>query len=88
MRLSTMEKHWDADLYDRSHSFVWKHGAALLELLAPQSGERILDQHFEYLTNARDLLVGRPGTVRRDEIPDGIEIVISLWGFAKPIWHA
>ncbi len=38
-----MEKPWDADLYDRSHSFVWKHGAALLELLAARPGERILD---------------------------------------------
>jgi trans-aconitate 2-methyltransferase len=38
-----MEKPWDADLYDRSHSFVWKHGAALLDLLAPQPGERVLD---------------------------------------------
>jgi trans-aconitate methyltransferase len=34
---------WDAQLYDDKHAFVWKHGAALLELLAPQSGERILD---------------------------------------------
>jgi trans-aconitate methyltransferase len=38
-----MAKPWDARLYDRSHSFVWKHGAALLELLSPQPGERILD---------------------------------------------
>jgi trans-aconitate 2-methyltransferase len=38
-----MDKHWDADLYDRSHSFVWKHGAALLDLLAARPGERILD---------------------------------------------
>jgi trans-aconitate methyltransferase len=42
-RGAEMEKHWDAGLYDQSHSFVWKHGAALLELLAPQPGERILD---------------------------------------------
>jgi trans-aconitate methyltransferase len=34
---------WDARLYDDKHSFVWKHGAALLELLAAQPGERILD---------------------------------------------
>jgi trans-aconitate methyltransferase len=34
---------WNADLYDKSHSFVWKFGAALLELLEPKSGERILD---------------------------------------------
>jgi trans-aconitate 2-methyltransferase len=34
---------WDAGLYDRSHSFVWKHGESLLELLAPKAGERILD---------------------------------------------
>jgi trans-aconitate methyltransferase len=38
-----VERDWDANLYERSHSFVWKHGAALLDLLAPQPGERILD---------------------------------------------
>lgn len=34
---------WNAGLYDDKHSFVWKMGAGVLELLAPQSGERILD---------------------------------------------
>jgi trans-aconitate methyltransferase len=34
---------WDTGLYDDKHSFVWKHGAALLDLLAPLPGERILD---------------------------------------------
>lgn len=34
---------WNPGLYDASHSFVWKLGAALIELLAPQHGERILD---------------------------------------------
>jgi len=34
---------WKANLYDASHSFVWKFGAALLELLEPKAGERILD---------------------------------------------
>jgi trans-aconitate methyltransferase len=34
---------WDAALYDDKHSFVWKHGAALIELLAPRAGERVLD---------------------------------------------
>jgi trans-aconitate methyltransferase len=34
---------WDAKLYDGKHSFVWKHGASLVELLAPLPGERILD---------------------------------------------
>jgi trans-aconitate 2-methyltransferase len=36
-------KTWDATLYDGKHSFVWKYGASLLELLAPQPGERVLD---------------------------------------------
>jgi trans-aconitate methyltransferase len=36
-------KTWDAALYDGKHSFVWKYGASLIELLAPQPGERILD---------------------------------------------
>ncbi|MCY2965599.1 MAG: methyltransferase domain-containing protein [Planctomycetota bacterium] len=35
--------HWDPQLYQGSHSFVWKLGASVVELLAPQSGERILD---------------------------------------------
>jgi trans-aconitate methyltransferase len=34
---------WDAKLYDDKHSFVWKHGASLVELLAPQPGESVLD---------------------------------------------
>jgi trans-aconitate methyltransferase len=37
------EDRWDARLYESKHAFVWKYGAALLEMLAPQSGERILD---------------------------------------------
>jgi len=34
---------WDSSLYDDRHSFVWKAGAALLDLLDPRPGERILD---------------------------------------------
>jgi trans-aconitate methyltransferase len=34
---------WDAGLYDDKHSFVWKMAGGLLDLLAAQPGERILD---------------------------------------------
>lgn len=34
---------WDAALYDGRHSFVWKYGAEVVELLSPQAGERVLD---------------------------------------------
>jgi len=34
---------WDSSLYDDRHSFVWKNGSALLDLLDPRPGERILD---------------------------------------------
>lgn len=34
---------WNATLYDSRHSFVWERGAGLIELLAPEPGERILD---------------------------------------------
>jgi trans-aconitate methyltransferase len=37
------EKQWDASLYDDKHSFVWKYGEEVIELLAPRAGERILD---------------------------------------------
>jgi trans-aconitate methyltransferase len=34
---------WDSSLYDDRHSFVWRAGASLVELLHPEPGERILD---------------------------------------------
>jgi len=34
---------WDARRYQDKHSFVWRYGASLLELLDPHPGERILD---------------------------------------------
>ena len=34
---------WNPDLYQASHGFVWQYGRGLVELLAPQPGERILD---------------------------------------------
>lgn len=38
-----LQTAWKAELYDDKHSFVWKLAQDLLPLLAPQSGERILD---------------------------------------------
>jgi len=37
------DKTWNPAVYDDQHSFVWKHGQGVIELLSPQSGERILD---------------------------------------------
>lgn len=34
---------WDTSLYDDKHSFVWKYGASLIDLLVPRAGERVLD---------------------------------------------
>src|SRR5438067_12225299 len=34
---------WDPGLYDGRHAFVWKQGAAVVELLAPRPGEAVLD---------------------------------------------
>src|SRR6478672_11169207 len=34
---------WDAELYEAQHAFVWQMGAALIDILAPKPGERILD---------------------------------------------
>lgn len=34
---------WNAHLYDTKHGYVSAYGDSLLELLAPQAGERILD---------------------------------------------
>lgn len=34
---------WNTELYEAKHSFVWKLGEGLIELLDPKPGERILD---------------------------------------------
>jgi trans-aconitate methyltransferase len=34
---------WDAEQYEGKYSWVWRLGAGVIELLAPQPGERILD---------------------------------------------
>jgi trans-aconitate methyltransferase len=41
--MTSVSQRWNASLYDSKHSFVTKYGEALLDLLAPKSGERILD---------------------------------------------
>jgi len=38
-----MTDDWDSALYDDKHSFVHEYGADVLDLLAPQAGERVLD---------------------------------------------
>ncbi|HXA64014.1 MAG TPA: methyltransferase domain-containing protein [Bryobacteraceae bacterium] len=38
-----MSTAWDAEQYEGKHSFVWRLGAGVVELLAAKSGERILD---------------------------------------------
>jgi trans-aconitate methyltransferase len=34
---------WDAQRYQSQHGYVWRHGEGLVDLLAPQRGERIVD---------------------------------------------
>lgn len=35
--------YWDAELYDSNHSFVSSYGSNLIDLLKPESNEKILD---------------------------------------------
>ena len=37
------KKHWNPELYEARHAFVWNLAQGLLELLHPIEGERILD---------------------------------------------
>jgi trans-aconitate 2-methyltransferase len=39
----TPPQTWDVDRYQTQHRFVWEYGESLIDLLAPQPGERILD---------------------------------------------
>src|SRR5437773_12437797 len=38
-----MTNQWNAAQYDAKHGFVYEKARGLVELLAPQAGERILD---------------------------------------------
>lgn len=41
--LQNKKDSWNADLYDKKHSFVSEYGQDLVDLLAPKQGEKILD---------------------------------------------
>ena len=36
-------QRWNAEQYQSRHAYVWKHGEGVVDLLAPQPGERIVD---------------------------------------------
>jgi len=38
-----MATHWNVERYQTRHSYVYSYGEAVVDLLAPQKGERILD---------------------------------------------
>jgi SAM-dependent methyltransferase len=38
-----MKTHWNPEQYQSRHSYVYQFGEAVVDLLAPQAGERILD---------------------------------------------
>lgn len=42
-RQTDPEPTWDARGYDAHFAFIWEYGSDLIDLLAPQPGERILD---------------------------------------------
>ncbi|MBA9027739.1 class I SAM-dependent methyltransferase [Peribacillus huizhouensis] len=42
-KVPSAQDSWNANLYDRKHSFVTEYGNRLIELLAPKAGEKILD---------------------------------------------
>lgn len=38
-----MVNEWDTETYDEGHSFVYEYGEEVVDLLDPQTGERVLD---------------------------------------------
>ncbi|PSN13771.1 SAM-dependent methyltransferase [filamentous cyanobacterium CCP5] len=41
--MASLSQSWNPHLYQDSHSFVWRYGQALVDLLQPQPGETIVD---------------------------------------------
>ena len=38
-----MTNRWNVGLYEQKHSYVWEYGTKLIEILAPQPNEHVLD---------------------------------------------
>ncbi|MCD1261001.1 methyltransferase domain-containing protein [Paenibacillus athensensis] len=64
-------QEWKAQQYDTAMSFVSKYGESVLELLAPQPGERILDLGCGTGDLAAEL-------ARRGAVPEGIDVSASM----------
>ena len=68
----SIQKPWDAGLYEGEHSFVWKYGAALLPLLDPKPGERILDLGCGTGQLTAEIAAAGAGTLGIDSSPEMI----------------
>ena len=75
----TSEKQWDAARYDGGHSFVWKYGAGLVDLLAPREGERILDIGCGTGHLAAEIASRGAEVIGVDKSPDMIEQARRLY---------
>ena len=64
---------WDGSLYDERHGYVWRHGASVVELLAPRAGERILDLGCGTGHLARSIADSGATVIGIDSAPDMVE---------------
>src|SRR5206468_5810002 len=56
----------------------WKAAKVRAQFPPLPSGQRVLRQHLENLTDTPDLLLGSPNAVRGNKIPNRIEIDVCL----------
>lgn len=70
--------HWQPDLYEGKHSFVWQLGLSVVELLAPRPGEWILDLGF----------LGSWRNDREDEFFPQLEDAARPTLLRDSVWHA
>ena len=63
---------WNAGLYDAKHAFVWEKARGLLEWLAPEKGERVLDLGCGTGQLSTEIAASRAEVVAVDRSPEMI----------------
>lgn len=78
--------HWDAQRYLQQHGFIIERGQALVDLLAPRAGERILDLACGYCPDPLPLSLKASHTAAVMRSPFSAQVPPRLLDCPQTLW--